>query len=477
MLERFINHERDNSSRSARRTPGVLLTSVVAVAASLLAYAAVRAAEASPPPSCLAGAYRAADGQLLALAPVGDSALRYKLTDGSTGQLYSRGSDRLEGGPGWAAEPPPVAAELVGTCSAPSVQFRRGKEALAAATRVPLTVTETVFEGAGLKLAGRLVMPRTDGPVPVVVLVQGSGSNSAVREQLDQYVLPANGIGVFVYDKRGTGRSQGTYTQAFDLLARDAAAAVAEARRLAGGRVARIGFWGSSQGGWVSPLAATMTPVDFVVVSYGLTEGPAGEDREQVFFELRKAGFGPDAIAKAREITAATTRVIASRFTDGFDELAAVKKKYRHEPWFGQINGEYTGGLLRNPEFAIRLLGPKRDRGTPWNYDPEPALVAFRQPMLWVLAGDDDDAPSDTTLQRLRALQDERPLLDVAVYPGTTHGIVYFWEDKDGKRTPQRYAESYQKLVVDWVKSGSLRPSADVVLYPGAQSRSAQRPF
>jgi hypothetical protein len=38
--------------------------------------------------------------------------------------------------------------------------------------------------------------------------------------------LPAEKVGVFVYDKRGTGGSDGKYTQDFDTLADDAVAAM-----------------------------------------------------------------------------------------------------------------------------------------------------------------------------------------------------------------------------------------------------------
>jgi uncharacterized protein len=49
-------------------------------------------------------------------------------------------------------------------------------------------------------------------------------------------MFPAQGIGAFVYDKRGTGISGGTYTQDFSVLADDAVVAMKDAKRLAGTR-------------------------------------------------------------------------------------------------------------------------------------------------------------------------------------------------------------------------------------------------
>src|SRR6185437_1858446 len=101
-------------------------------------------------------------------------------------------------------------------------------------------VTNTRFQGAGVTLAGRLVLPKGHARVPIVVLVHGSEHFSALDFYDLQRMFPAMGIGVFVYDKRGTGASGGTYTQDYLLLADDAVAAVREAKRVAGTRAGRI---------------------------------------------------------------------------------------------------------------------------------------------------------------------------------------------------------------------------------------------
>ena len=89
---------------------------------------------------------------------------------------------------------------------------------------------------------------------------------------------------------RGTGGSEGEYTQNFELLAADAAHALDQARSMTTGRVGRAGFFGGSQGGWVAPRAATLTKADFVAVGFGLVASPIEEDREQLVSEVRAAG-------------------------------------------------------------------------------------------------------------------------------------------------------------------------------------------
>jgi hypothetical protein len=413
---------------------------------------------------CHSGAYRLADGQVVSIGRSTEQALRYKSMNGETGRLYPRAEGDYAGGEGWASPPPPVVATLRGPCGGERVRFSAPGIPEQDATRVALSRKTVTFSSGDTSLRGRLVAPPGRGKVPVVVLVHGSEDTSAVDLQLDQYWLPARGVAVFVYDKRGTGQSQGKYTQDFETLSGDAVAALAEARRLLGPRAGPAGFWGGSQGGWVAPLAARKANADFVLVSFGMAQSPLEEDREEVFDNLRRAGYGEDVLAKAREVTDATGAVMASRFASGYEALEAVKARHGQEPWFKAIQGEYSGEMLRYPTAVIKEVGPTRDRGTSWTYDPLPTLRALDIPMLWVLAGDDIEAPSATTLAILRELQRTKPRLDVAVYPGTDHGIIRFVE-KDGERQPIGYARSYLPLVLEWLESHRLRGGEDAVLY------------
>ena len=142
-----------------------------------------------------------------------------------------------------------------------------------------------------------------------------------------QRLLPAENVGAFVYDKRGTGGSAGKYTQDFDTLADDAVAAMREAKRIAGTRCARIGYQGGSQGGWVAPIAATRAPVDFVIVSFGLAVSVIDEDQEEVALEMRLKGHNQEEISKALEVASAAEAVFESGFTKGFERFDAVRAK------------------------------------------------------------------------------------------------------------------------------------------------------
>ncbi len=426
----------------------------------------------APAVDCHIGAYRLADGRIVDIAPISDpGGLRWRLPDGRTGRLARANDGTWASTLGWTGRPDGVRVAF-GECGANRMAYDRSE-----GERLAFDVIDTTFEGAGVALAGRLVLPKGDGPVPIVVEVHGSEDYSARVFNTRQRTFPAHGIGVFVYDKRGTGGSGGRYSQDFGLLSDDAVAALHEARRLAGARAGRVGFGGGSQAGWVAPLAASKAAVDFVAIGYGLADSPLAEDRDQVMRELRAVGHGPDVLAKAREVTDATGEVIASGFKQGFDRLDAVRDKYKGEPWWQDLGGEFTGELVKYPEVALRLVGPMRDQGTSWRHDPMPVLRGLQAPQLWVLAGADSEAPPEETRRRLLALAAEGRPITTVEFPDTDHGIVEFEIAADGSRLDTREADGYFRLLVDWIKDGRLDDAgygaAQVLSPPGAPSTPA----
>jgi pimeloyl-ACP methyl ester carboxylesterase len=372
---------------------------------------------------------------------------------------------------GWTGEKIPN-AKATFDCEAGTIAIE-DDVVRASGKRRAFDVVDATFESHGLKLNGRLVLPKGQGAVPIAALVHGSEADSAVLFNRLQYVLPASGIGAFVFDKRGTGKSEGTYTQDFELLADDAAAALRKAKEIAGARAGEMGFVGGSQAGWIEPLAAGKVKTDFVLVGFGLAESPLAEDREEVFDDLRSAGYGEDVIVKAREITDATGKVVASHFKEGYDELDAVRAKYSHEPWYEKAQGEYTGSLLAYPNWATQIAGPWYEVGTPMAYDPLPALNAYQGPHLWILAGKDSSAPSANTLRILRDVQSTHPNFDVVMFPNADHGMTEFTE-KDGARLETHFSNGYFQLMVDWLKTKRAAVSVEgPVVYEGAEPPQA----
>lgn len=399
---------------------------------------------------CRIGIYRLSDGSDVDIAPSDEGRLRWRRKDGTSGSLSRNADGSWSSTLGWTGRPDGKQVTF-SECEAGEIRFDglKGK-------RLVFDITETDFQSEGITLAGRLVMPKGSNPVPIVVLVHGSEQFSARDYYELQRMFPSEGIGTFVYDKRGTGASAGDYTHDYALLAKDAVAALREARRLAGSRAGRVGYYGTSQGGWVAPLAATMEPVDFVMVGYGLAISPIEEDRAALELDMVRRGYGPDVVAKALEIGAAAEAVLASNFQSGFDRLEAVRAKYRNESWFRHVHGNVTFFLLELTEAQVREQGPKLFSGLELYYDPMPVLRKLNTPQLWILGGDDLDAPITETVRRLHMLASCGKPIDIAIFPRAEHGIYEYETAADGSRLSTRNSEGYFAMMRDYILEGRL---------------------
>jgi len=236
-----------------------------------------------------------------------------------------------------------------------------------------------------------------------------------------------------------------------------AVAAMREARRLAAARAGRIGYQGTSEGGWVAPLAATRASVDFVIVGYGLAFSVIDEDQQEVALEMRLKGHTSEEIARAEEVASAAEAVFESGFTKGFERFAAVRAKYRNEPWYKDLHGNYTYLILPFSEAELREKGKAYVFGTPFRYDPMPTLRALKVPQLWILGEDDLEAPSAPTASRLKALAAQARPITLAVFPHAEHGIYEFERAPDGERENTRNADGYFALMRDFARDGRLR--------------------
>jgi len=377
---------------------------------------------------CRVGTYRLDDGSIVDIAPSEGDRLRWRRLDGTTGALAPAAAGSFRSTLGWTGRSDGIAVSFT-SCARRGIRF-----AGRAGRRVDFRTLDTAFRSGDVTLAGRLVLPPGDAPVPVVVLVHGSERNSARRDYALQRLLPAMGIGAFVYDKRGTGASGGRYTQNYLLLADDAIAAANEARRLAGRRAAAIGYQAGSQGGWVAPLAARIAPVDFVIVCFGLAVSPADEEREAIAYGLTRHGFGPEAVAQAMDFAEASIALIGSNFEAGYDALAAARRRYADAPWLRHVRGDVTHVFLGMSEADLRRTGPARFAGIPLDHDPMPVPRGLDVPQLWILAADDLDAPSGETARRLEALAAPGRPITLAVFPDAEHGIYQYETSADGLR-------------------------------------------
>lgn len=348
-------------------------------------------------------------------------------------------------------------------CSVGTMKLSKDKSTVDG-VRIRLIEKTTSITSEGIRLHGKLVLPANGRAESAAVWIEGSNNNPSTDDAVWQYELASRGVATFVYDKRGTGASAGTPSSDFHIRANDSAAAVKEVRRLAPG-IKRVGVIGGSQGGWVAPLTATKVHLDFVIAAFAMAEGPIAQDQDLVEQQLLQAGFDKTTPAQtqARELTKITEKIVRSNMREGLTELDAFKLKYAGASWLAVIlPRSYTGIFLKFSSEDIKTLGPAMAQGLTFEFDPKPIITEIKPRQLWLLGGNDQQAPNAKTQVILRQLQQQRADIAVVVFPNADHGLVE--RTADGLSTI--YSTRQFDVAADWIKNGKLPASGSFIVMP-----------
>jgi uncharacterized protein len=308
------------------------------------------------------------------------------------------------------------AALLVSTwvsLTAQGQQPAAGKSSTWSAAPTTLIVAvEEKFSNGPAQLSGTLYLPANVGSVPAVVAFHSAASATrdlALYRHLKE-MLPPLGLAVFVYDRRGSGRSGGMPTHGdYESLADDGIAAVRMLAKDPRIDPRRIGFWGLSQGGWLSLLAASRYPDTAFILS---VSAPMITPDVQMNFAvaniLRIKGFPQSEIDTALAARKAVDELARGRLDRGTAQArldAALKR-----PWFDLI---YLDKTLSNASVSnwARVI----------RHDPLEWLEAVKAPTLILYGADDPWVPVSASVQALAASAAQHPNVTVAVVAGADH--------------------------------------------------------
>lgn len=175
------------------------------------------------------GFYRAPDQRLLFLFPSSPLGIPHLMSCDDAGRvaaLYPVEEGDFVVGAGFLA-PFPERARIRfvhGAGDAPAALRWREAGAEREAPRVPLYDEQPAeFRNGDVTLAGSLLMPRTPGRRPAVVLVHGSRGGDRYGALMHAAFLLRHGVALLAYDKRGEGGSGGDWrTATIPQLAGDA---------------------------------------------------------------------------------------------------------------------------------------------------------------------------------------------------------------------------------------------------------------
>ncbi|HEY7547361.1 MAG TPA: alpha/beta fold hydrolase [Blastocatellia bacterium] len=293
---------------------------------------------------------------------------------------------------------------------------------------------EIRFKSGDTALVGLLMMPQSRGPHPAAAIIHGSGTSD--RDNVWAFSianhLALNGCAVLLPDKRGSGKSGGDWhTANFNLLAQDALAALGVLKSQSEVDRKKMGLVGLSQGGWIAPLAASISKdVKFVID----VSGASVTVREQVIHEI---------------IQTFRQRKVPESDIEIAKEIFPLSERYMKT---GTGWEAYQAKLERAP-FSVRLafIGKKDDWRWNWykevfDFDPIPYWQRLDAPVLVVFGEEDeyDNVPVKESVARLERLAKNGRDITIKVYPDSGHAIAdaaTHWIRKD-----------FLELLISWTE-------------------------
>lgn len=388
------------------------------------------------------GTYTADDGRVVWIQPSGEQLEYVDFATGTFEDLHSATADSFIAGSGLE-----VVFARGASGRIEGLVWRPRGSAGHFATKVSLYHEEPVtFESGDATLVGTLVLPTRAGPHPAIVMVHGSGPATR-RHGSNVPFLASHGIAVLTYDKRGVGESTSPrkwWQSSFEELAHDILAGLRFLQNRRDIRSDQIGLYGSSQGGWIVALAATLSPdVAFIIMGSGPAVDLPRQETYRVERQMRAAGFSEADLAQARRLM--SLKFSCVRSGQGWDELAHLAQEAKPAAWF-----QYVGGV------------PTADDAPWWrplvNHDPLSVLEQVGCPLLAFFGGGDIVVPVDESIVEMKRALERGGNRDhtIMVLQDANHSLL-LPADASPDRIA-RYAAGYRETLIDWLHDHEYLP-------------------
>jgi dipeptidyl aminopeptidase/acylaminoacyl peptidase len=306
------------------------------------------------------------------------------------------------------------------------------------------------FSNGDTRLMGTVYLPENGDHLPAVVALHGASdaTRSAALYRHLREGLPAMGIAVLIYDRRGSGESSGSRSSVdYETLADDAIAGQNALAKLPRIDPKKIGFWGLSQGGWLAVLAASRSENAAFAVS---VSAPLVTPEKQMEFAttnlLTVRGYSrtdSEGMLEARRIWIAYLRGKASRA-----EALNGLRRAEAQSWFELAFLPRAAKLTTDPEHS----SARKEM----SYDPIAVLRSVKQPLLFIYGGSDPWIPVGQSLKQLENISKQQHNIRYAVIADASHEMMFRARETmafDAKTlsedAPQ--ASAYFMLMASWL--------------------------
>lgn len=309
----------------------------------------------------------------------------------------------------------------------------------------------------GTKLAGSLVFPEGDGPFPVVVWTHGSGPDTRETPHYAgrAHRLAKSGVASLIYDKRGSGQSDGEPRHRSATLIADALAAVDAVSRDSRIDPDRIAIGGFSQGAWISPAVAAKDKRVRCVIA-GAT--PVVNGAEQNIFSLtnrlKSEGHSDTYVKNATDGLQAVYEYC--RTGKGYEQVVEMLEAAKDQGWpdhpvFKRLL--FTDdGTVPVPSALDAYKDMFADVISPWKNVHVPVLS------MW--GADDQNVPVQLSHDRLETILSEigNSEVDLVIFRNATHGIAINQASLDEWDWP-RLAPGFHDHLAKWVHNQMIGDS------------------
>lgn len=289
---------------------------------------------------------------------------------------------------------------------------------------------EVVFKNGEYVLSGTLVLPEAKQNVPILVFMGGMYERGEAHAQRASFieknleaVFPDMGIGIFYYDPRGVGESDGRWgrTTLYD-FADDAVAAINYLSQRKEVDPDRIGIIGHGEDAWVAQIvgATASDKVKFIASIAGPTFNP----KRQMVNE-----YHSEYVCQGEEDTVAYEKAVQkAQSHQNWVSLIAITKKWRH--------------------MKMKL-----------GFEPAEYLTQIDIPALFIFGENDGQVYPEWAIDELNKVFSDVLPTNFTIYeiPNANHFFQVVppcFEYEDGKENLMRnYSFRFRELFTEWILS------------------------